>query len=216
MTAIAEGFILALNFAIFKNILHKPDDMFITPLEIFDMLLMIAVIGFIFMNTFKSPVKEGDLSRYLKKSRFNWDDFWFAAMVTAPAIILHEMGHKITALSFGLNAEFHAAYIWLIAAIVLKLVNFPFIFFVPAYVTISGNANIIQQTIVAFAGPGVNLLLFIIALIVIKTQTLKGIRLHFWILTKNINLFLLIFNLLPIPGFDGFTVFSGLWKIIGL
>jgi Zn-dependent protease len=35
-------------------------------------------------------------------------------------------------------------------------------------------------------------------------------------LTRNINLFLFIFNMIPIPGFDGFTVFTGLWKIIGL
>lgn len=190
--------------------------MFISPLEIIDMLLMIIVIGFIFKDTFKAPAQNDDLSRYLKKSRFKWDDFWFAAIVTAPAILLHELGHKITALSYGLSAEFHAAYFWLIMALILKLVNFPFIFFVPAYVTINGSPSLVEQVIVAFSGPGVNLLLFIAAFIIVNTQKLKGHALHFWVLTKNINLFLLIFNLLPIPGFDGFTVFSGLWKIIGL
>ncbi|HIH31394.1 TPA: hypothetical protein HA235_01680 [Candidatus Woesearchaeota archaeon] len=191
--------------------------MFITPIEIFDMLLMIAVVGFIFKDTFKTPVKQNDeLSKYLRKSRFNWDDFWFAAMVTAPAILLHELGHKIIALNYGLSAVFNAAYIWLIVAVILKLISFPFIFFVPAYVQIIGAATTTQHTLIAFAGPGVNLILFLLALIITKTQKLKTKKLHFWVLTKNINLFLLIFNLLPIPGFDGYQVFSGLWKIFGL
>ncbi|MGV8151085.1 MAG: hypothetical protein ACP5NV_05135 [Candidatus Woesearchaeota archaeon] len=179
---------------------------------------MIVVVGFVFMDTFKAPQKDEDeLAKYLrKKSMFNWDNFWFAALVTAPAIILHEMGHKLVALGFGLNAEFHAAYMWLGIAILLKLINFPFIFFVPAFVTISGAFTHTESAWTAFAGPGINLLLFLTALIVIKTRKLKSKKMHFWVLTKNINLFLLIFNMLPIPGFDGFTVFSSLWKIIGL
>ena len=194
--------------------------MFINIKEIFDMILMIAVVGFIFMDTFKSPRKEDEdvLQRYLKKTiAFNWNDFWFAAMVVAPAIMFHELGHKIVALSFGLNAEFNAAYIWLVIAIVLKLINFPIIFLVPAYVSITGNSTISQNVLIAFAGPGINLILFIIAWIVLKTKKkMNHIEIKFWSLTKNINLFLLIFNLIPIPGFDGFTVFSGLWKLIGL
>jgi Zn-dependent protease len=193
--------------------------MFITLMEIFDVILMTFVIGFVFMKTFR-PVKKTEdiLDKYLKKAmRFDWHALWFAAMVTAPAIILHELGHKLTALSFGLSAEFHAAYFWLALAIVLRLVNFPFIFFVPAYTSISGNATIAQQVWTAFAGPGVNLVLFLTAYIVLKSH--KNISItaaHFWTLTRDINLFLFIFNMIPIPGFDGFTVFSGLWKILGL
>jgi Zn-dependent protease len=196
--------------------------MFITIPEILDMILMIAVIGFVFMNLFKHPVKTkyGDeLNKYLSSSRFgfSWHDFLFAALVTAPAILLHELGHKITALSFGLTATFHAAYIWLLIAVVLRLINFPFIFFVPAYVSIFGPATTSQSTIVAFAGPGVNLILFLAGLIVLKSyKNLRANSFQFWTLTRNINLFLFIFNMIPIPGFDGFTVFTGLWKIIGL
>ena len=193
--------------------------MFLTLWEILDMALMIGVIGFIFMSTFRAPKKNVDvLDRYLNKaSGFDWSAFWFAAMVTAPAIILHEFGHKITALSFGHSATFHAAYLWLGIAIVLKLVNFPFIFFVPAYVSIIGSATYGQSTLIEFMGPGINILLFIIAFIVLKAnKKLSPKTFHFWTLTKQINLFLLIFNLLPIPGFDGYTVFSGLWHLAGL
>jgi Zn-dependent protease len=193
--------------------------MFISPMEIFDAILMVFAIGFVFMDAFK-PIKTNEdiLEKYLKKNKgFDWHAFWFAAMVTAPAIIIHEIGHKITALSFGLDAVFNAAYFWLILAVILKLVSFPFIFFVPAYVSISGSATALQQTLIAFAGPGINLILFITGYLVLKyNKKLKIKHIQFWTLTKNINLFLFIFNMLPIPMFDGFTVFSGLWKIIGL
>jgi Zn-dependent protease len=187
-------------------------------MEIFDIILMTLVVGFVFKDLFKPIKKTKDvLDKYLKKhSGFDWQSFWFAAMVTAPAIILHELGHKITALSFGLSAVFNAAYIWLGIAILLKLAGSSFIFFVPAYVSISGNATHIQQALTAFAGPGVNLILFIIALIVLKTGKKLDVKtLHFWQLTKSINLFLFIFNMIPIPGFDGFTVFKNLWIIAG-
>ncbi len=201
--------------------------MFITPLEVFDIFVTIALVGFLFMDAFKAPKSESkgdELSRYLKKSRsrFNWKDFWFAAMVTAPAILLHELGHKITALSYGYEATFHAFYansttlFFGLFAIAMKLLNFGLIFLVPGFVSIVGIGGPEQAGLIAFAGPAINLILFIIAFVIVKTQKLKHKTMHFWVLTKNINLFLLIFNLLPIPGFDGFTVWSSLWKIIGL
>jgi Zn-dependent protease len=192
--------------------------MFISPMEIFDIILMTLVVGFVFMNTFK-PVKKTEdiLERYMRKrSGFDWHSFWFAAMVTAPAIILHELGHKIVALSFGLSAEFNAAYIWLGVAVFLKLIGSSFIFFVPAYVSISGNATHAQQAIIAFAGPCVNLIIFLLALIILKTsKNLDMKTIQFWQLTKSISLFLFIFNMIPIPGFDGFTVFKNLWVLAG-
>jgi Zn-dependent protease len=191
--------------------------MFITLLEIFDITLMTLIVGFVFMTSFKPVARKTEdiLEKYMKKasSRFDWQGFWFAAMVTAPALILHEFGHKFTALSFGLSAEFHAAYFWLAIAVFLRLINFSFIFFVPAYVTIIGASNP-QHTLIAFAGPAVNLVLFVIALIILKIKKdLSSNAIHFWGLTKNINLFLFVFNMIPIPMFDGFQVFSGLWEM---
>lgn len=209
-------------FIIFKNRSRFYYNMFISLMEIMDVIIMICVVGFVFMTTFKTQTKSkygDDIDKYLTRSRFsfNWTNFWFAAMVTAPAIILHELGHKITALSFGLSATFHAAYVWLLIAIVLRLVNFPFVFFVPAYVSISGPATITQSTLIAFAGPLVNLILFVLGYIILKShKKLSPKAMQFWTLTKNINLFLFIFNMIPIPGFDGFTVFSGIWRLIGL
>ena len=194
--------------------------MFITPIEIFDMILMTLVVGFVFKDTFKDQYKktEDALEKYLRKTtKFNWDDFYFAIIVAAPANIVHELGHKIVALSFGFSAEFNASYFWLAIVLILKLISFPILFFVPAYVSIIGNPTDLEQVLTAFAGPFINLLLFLTAWIVLKTH--KKIKLrtrHIWTLTKQVNLFLLIFNLLPIPGFDGFTVFYHIGIIIGI
>jgi Zn-dependent protease len=196
--------------------------MFISLMEIIDMLIMIGVLGFVFMNAFKIQKKHNDnhddiLDKYLKKSKFfNWHDFWFAVMIVAPAIILHEIGHKAVALSFGLSAEFHAAYVWLAIAVILRLFNSPFIFFVPAFVAIAGLATPGENALIAFAGPGINLIIFLIAIIALKTQKLSSKSHQLWMLTKNINLFLFIFNMLPIPYFDGFKVWEFLWHLVGL
>jgi Zn-dependent protease len=193
--------------------------MFITLIEILDIIIMTLVVGFVFMDMFKPTKNTKDiLDKYMRKTKsFDWHAFWFAAMVTAPAIILHELGHKVAALSFGLSAVFNAAYFWLAIAILLKLAGSSFIFFVPAYVSISGNATPAQQAITAFAGPAVNLIIFIIALIILKTsKNLKMMSIQFWQLTKSISLFLFIFNMIPVPGFDGFTVFKNLWILVGL
>ncbi len=189
--------------------------MLFTFLEIFDILLMTAVIAFIFKDTFKVQKKYVDvLDKYMQKaSKIDWQDYWFAASVTAPAIIIHEFGHKFVALSFGLTAEFNASYFWLAIAIILKLISFPVLFFVPAYVSISGDATLLQQLLIAFAGPAINLILFLLGFVISKKKKIKHRTLQFWMLTRNINGFLFIFNILPIPGFDGFTVFSSLWHM---
>jgi len=183
--------------------------------ELIDIIVMTLAVGYIFHDVFRvRPLHSVDPLLHLRKA-FMWNDFWFACSVVAPAIILHEIGHKITALSFGLSATFQAAYLWLLIGIVLKLLNFGFIFFVPAFVSISGNATPLQGSLVALAGPGVNFVLWLGSWIIIKNASalkLSSRSRYYFTLTKQINLFLFIFNMLPIPLFDGWTVYSGLFK----
>ena len=209
--------------------------MFLNIFEILDIITMTLILGFLFMSTLKPIEKEDEdiLNKYLKKSSsFDWHALWFAALITAPAIILHELGHKLTALSFGFTSTLHAAcstaniasgagffdfYCSLtIASIFLKIVGVGFIFFIPAFVETIWNATVLQHTLIAFGGPLVNLLLFLIALIILKTHKKLSLKMiNFLTLTKNINLFLFAFNMIPIPGFDGFQVFRGIWLMLG-
>ncbi len=185
--------------------------------ELFDMVMMTLFVGFIFKDTFSSRPRytEVDPLDYYtgKRSRF-MENFWFAIMATAPAIILHEMGHKFVAESFGLGAVFHAAYLWLGIGLLLKLVNFGLIFFVPAFVSISGGGSYLQYAAVAFAGPGVNLILWLLSAQLLKMKKLNKKYVPLVVLSKRINMFLFFFNMLPIPPFDGFSVFYNIFRAI--
>lgn len=179
--------------------------------ELFDIVVMTAAVGFIFADIFGRYSHKKDyepLVRY--KHGFDWDSFKFAIYVTAPAIIFHEFGHKFVGMAFGLVTEFNAAYSWLALGIALKLFGAPFIFFVPAYVSIYGSATPLEYAVTAFAGPLINLLIWMGALVAVKKKLVKKQYHPALILTGKINMFLFIFNMLPIPGFDGSKVFAGL------
>lgn len=167
-------------------------------LELVDVIVMTLAVGFIFK----------DLFHQLEKP------FLFSCLVTAPAIILHELGHKFVALGFGLDATFNAAYGWLAIGILLKLLNTGFIFFVPAYVSITGMVTPAQSALVGFAGPAFNLALFATSYLLLQQRKLKTKTFIFLTVTKQINLFLFIFNMLPLPFFDGFKVYQGLWQLL--
>ncbi|HII30244.1 hypothetical protein COT48_00715 [Candidatus Woesearchaeota archaeon CG08_land_8_20_14_0_20_47_9] len=183
--------------------------------ELIDLVIMTLAIGFIFSGIFRKP--EPDDYDPLKPRRgFDFRDLGFAAAVTAPAVILHEMGHKFAAMAFGVHATFHAAYTWLFIGVLLKLMRVGFIFFVPGYVQYPGGLlTPLQNAIVAFAGPGTNLLLFLAASYLLKTKRIKknSHRIAL-IITRQINLFLFIFNMIPLPPFDGYHFFSSLVRAV--
>lgn len=189
----------------------------ITLNEIFDAVIMTIAVGYIFSDMFKiylySPRR-----LELSYSSFDWYAFKVACLITAPAIVFHELAHKFVAISFGLQATFHAAYFWLFLGIMLKTMRFPFIFFVPGYVSIgcarlACNIVAYQSSLIAFAGPFMNFVLFCISygLMQLKINKKYLIILFF---TKQINLLLFFLNLIPIPGFDGYKIFEGLFQTI--
>lgn len=181
--------------------------------ELIDMIIMTAVVGFIFMDIFKKPRENYDpLLHYT--AGFNWNDFLFACLIVAPAIILHELAHKFLALSFGLQATFQAAYLFLGIGLVLKLMRFGFIFVVPAYVSILGRATPATFSLVALAGPLMNLILWLSTSFAFKKKIFKKKYNAILLLTSKVNMFLFIFNMLPIPGFDGYKFFTGLLSFI--
>ncbi|MCX6712045.1 MAG: M50 family metallopeptidase [Candidatus Woesearchaeota archaeon] len=185
----------------------------ITILEIIYFIILTLVVGYIFSGYIKYPRKEYDL--IYRKSFFDWQDLKFAALITAPGVLLHELAHKFVAIYYGLQASFHIFWEGLGLAIFLKLINSPFLIVAPGYVSISQGATILQNTLISFAGPFMNLILFFASWLIInnakKLTRKQAIVLY---LTKQINLFLFIFNMLPIPPLDGFHVFSGLYHLI--
>lgn len=177
--------------------------------ELLDIVVMTVAVGFIFMGFLR-------ISRAARG--FDWKMLWFASLVTAPGLIAHELAHKFVAIAAGFQATFHAAYLWLVIGVVLKLAHAPFVFFVPGYVSIgcAGAPCVIPpltHALIAFAGPALNLVLFLVGWYVIEYKAVRSRKWFiFWAVTKQINLFLFILNMLPIPGIDGFKVYQGIWQ----
>lgn len=182
----------------------------ITIKEIIDLVLVTLVIGYIFSGSIKKPITEYSII----KSSFSFDDFKLALLSAGPAVILHELAHKFVAMSFGLVAEFQAFWFGLGLGIFLKLINSPFLIVAPGYVAIYGLDNPLLIGITSLAGPLTNLILFGISHYVLNHYKLTRNQAIILYLSKQMNLILFVFNMLPIPPLDGYKVFSSLFRII--
>ena len=177
--------------------------------EVIDAVIMTAAVGFIFMDMFRAHLPKTNPLFY----GVDWNAFLFSCAVAAPALIAHELSHKFTAIMFGLEAVFHAAYTWLGIGLVVKFLHSGFIFFVPWFVQISAGATPLQHSLIAFAGPFLNLVLWLCATLVLRKERLSRKQFLFFESTRKLNMFLFIFNMLPIPFFDGWSVYTGLWRV---
>lgn len=208
--------------------------------ELVDIVVMTLLVGYLFKDIIRRPAAapqqrivplrqsaDGsyglehdpqflDLGSYFASSRKPWySDLAFAMLVTAPAIVLHEFGHKFVAMAFGLQATFHAAYGGLLMGLFLKWF-LGFIVFIPAYVSIFPATLPLNDALISIAGPLVNLALWLGARYCLKHGLLKGHE-HALIFIREINRLLFILNMIPFPGFDGYWFFSGLIKaLLGL
>ncbi len=199
--------------------------MFISFGEIVDMILMVAIIGFLFKDMMRAPIDTHDpVARYRTKHKPHWEDFWWACALIAPGIMIHELAHKFTAMGFGQAATFHAACsvsqigtgaffnttcLLQIAVVALKLVGIPFLIFIPGYVSFAANVTPLQGSLIALAGPLVHLAFWGVCTLMLKQKAARKYSMRkrlFLAFTAKINIFLFIFNILPIPGFDGFQV----------
>ena len=189
----------------------------ITASEIIDLVLMTVFVGYIFSDMI--PIKRQNydpLAHYRK--RFDFEKLGFAIMATAPAVILHELAHKFVALGFGLDAVFYAFYrepftlLLGVLTVISKLTGFGFMFFVPGFVSIGGAGTSLQYALTSFAGPFVNLLLWIGSWALLKTEKYRKKHHLLLLLTEKINMFLFIFNMLPVPGFDGYNFYVKMIK----
>ncbi len=180
----------------------------ITLKEIFDVIIMMLGVGYIFMDI---PLVLGRNAH-----SFSWKRLKAAVIMTAPAVVFHELAHKFVGMAVGLLTTFHAAYFWLGMGIILKWLQSPIVFFVPGYVsihcgTIPCSIGPLETALTAFAGPAVNLLLWLGAGYLLKQKKYSYRKTVILVVTQKINMFLFIFNMLPFPIFDGYKVYLGLY-----
>jgi len=164
-----------------------------TLFEVFEIIITIIAAGYILLPLAKGKLKES---------------FIFAGL----SIVLHELAHKFVAMSSGFSAVFHANYSGLGFGILLRFFGAP-LFFVPAYVSVSGGGSVIGFIFTALAGPLTNLAIFgVCSLLLAKFNHKEWVQDHapFIATLRMINMWLAIINILPIPGTDGFNALTSL------
>jgi len=182
----------------------------ITLVEIGKLAIISLVIGFIFQGFYSPRVKT--VYDRLHKKKFNFYDFKFSTLVVAPAIVLHELAHKFVAMGYGFTATFELFPFGLILGTFLKLIGSPFLIIAPGFVKISELAleNPMAYRLIAFAGPAINLILWLGALFLLRSKK-RWTRTQFAALslTKTLNMWLFFFNMIPFGPLDGAKVFFG-------
>lgn len=166
-----------------------------SPTEIRDMLVAIAVLTVAFSFVFESSA---DLVTNLG----------FAFAIVVAGFFVHEMAHKMVARRYGCWAEFRADFRMLGLALLMSF--FGFLFAAPGAVMIAGRITNSQNGRISIAGPASNMLVAA-ACLPFWAIGLEGVP--DFVATGAHGLtflcgFLALFNLLPIPGFDGLKVLA--------
>ena len=135
--------------------------------------------------------------------------FGVALVTVGPGFVLHELMHKFVAQRYGFWAEFRMWPLGLVLALVTSLIGF--IFAAPGATYISG-ANISEKEngIISYAGPLTNIAvaaIFTPVLLYSVLYTNSAILQLIGVYGVYINVFLAMFNLLPIMPLDGAKVF---------
>lgn len=119
--------------------------------------------------------------------------------------LLHELAHKFMAQRYGAWAEFRMFPRGLLMALVLSM--FGFLFAAPGAVYIQGRITEEQNGIISAAGPAVNLVLGAVVLLMAYTVG-TGLLAYVLLLLANINVFLGLFNMIPMAPLDGSKIYS--------
>ena len=125
----------------------------------------------------------------------NLESVSIAFLTVGIGFLLHELAHRVVARNFGLGARFEADYKMLGFAFLLSFAGF--IFAAPGAVYTYGQRTGKQQMLISVAGPITNIILALIFAAVPGAIGNYG---------QNINIWLAVFNMIPIGGLDGESV----------
>ncbi|WP_459202630.1 site-2 protease family protein [Methanococcus sp. CF] len=144
---------------------------------------------------------------------------FIAALFTVGiAFIFHELAHRTVARHFGAWSEFRAWYEGLAIAIFLKII-LGFTFIAPGAVYIHKEYLTTKENgLISIAGPLTNIVLAVLFLILpIPVITYMGHSIYISSYGYFVNIFLAMFNMIPIYPFDGSKVMRWnflVWAVI--
>lgn len=134
-----------------------------------------------------------------------------AGILGAGGLMLHELGHKIAGRMRCISdVHFTLMPLGLLLGFV-SAIFFGQALAAPGGVTVGKDASEKDNLIMSIAGPATNLLMFVVGMIlytVIPTDVaiLGQIQVDIWLAFAFINLYLALFNMIPIHPFDGSAV----------
>jgi Zn-dependent protease len=140
--------------------------------------------------------------------------FVVSFVAVGSGFVLHELMHKFTAERYGYWAEFRMWVMGIVLALVTSTLGF--IFAAPGATYIQGyNVSKRQNGIISLAGPATNIVIAVVFLLVGLVG--RGIVADIGAIGFPVNLFLALFNMLPVMPLDGAKVISwnrGLWAAV--
>ncbi|MFH1588419.1 MAG: site-2 protease family protein [Candidatus Diapherotrites archaeon] len=126
-------------------------------------------------------------------------------IVTATGFIFHELAHRQMAKNFGAHAEYRMWPNMLLIAVAVSLF-FGVVFAAPGAVYIYGpHLDRKKNGLISLAGPATNILISVIFAVLLIN--VGGALSQLFFLGAYINLFLGLFNLLPMGPLDGKKIF---------
>ena len=135
----------------------------------------------------------------------------FFAITVGTGFVLHELGHKFVAMKFGGYAEFKMWAQGLILALVLATF-LGVVFAAPGAVYIyAPRITRKQNGLISLAGPLVNLILSVIFLALALLIPLSFGSMNIWYFASKINVWLGMFNMVPVYPLDGSKILD--WNI---
>jgi Zn-dependent protease len=126
-------------------------------------------------------------------------------VVVGTAFVLHELGHKFTAIRLGYYAEYRA-WIWGLVLALLLAMTSPFVFAAPGAVYILGAPNRRDNGIISLAGPLTNLIVAVLSIMFLFLFPMNSAVATYAYAVAYVNTFLGLFNMLPIYPLDGSKV----------
>ena len=134
----------------------------------------------------------------------------FFIVTVGVGFIFHELAHKFVANFFGAAAEFRMWVQGLVFMLFISLLGF--VFAAPGAVYIySPHLTRRENGIISVAGPLTNLVLALVFFAVALLSPVYFLGMNAWYWGAKINIFLGLFNMIPIYPLDGSKVFA--WNI---
>ncbi|MDR3075629.1 MAG: site-2 protease family protein [Candidatus Methanoplasma sp.] len=125
------------------------------------------------------------------------------------SFLLHEMGHKFVAQRYKAWSEFRIYPVGLLMALLFSLAGF--LFAAPGAVYIRGNIDREMNGKISLSGPGVNFSVAGAAILLCLVLDPGSLAFQIILMLAYLNAFLGLFNMIPVPPFDGSKIVA--WDI---